>query len=187
VVAAGLLVAAVGFGLLTQVGTDSGLGAVVAGSVVFAIGLAPVYSLTTEMVVGAAPSHQAGAVSATQETGAELGGALGIALLGSVNLALYRTTVAGIASTLPPSASGEVRQTLASALAAAREQPAAHATALADAAREAFTHSFAVAEGIGVVLLLLAAGAFMVLLKARGRHGAGSRASSVNDDVAAAE
>jgi hypothetical protein len=61
------------------------------------------------------------------------------------------------------------------------------ATALADAAREAFTHSFAVAEGIGVVLLVVAAWAFTVLLKAGGRHWSRLRASSVNDDAAAAE
>ena len=183
VVATGLLVSAAGFGLLTQVRVEEGLGSVVAGSVVFAIGLAPVYSLTTEMVVAAAPTHQAGAVSATQETGAELGGALGIALLGSLSLAFYRTSVGDIAGTLPHGASGDVRQTLAGALAAADELGGLHGMAVAEAAREAFTHSFVIAEGIGVALLLVAAGAFTLLQRRSGKHGAVSPASSLNEDA----
>ncbi len=168
VVTTGLLVSAVGFGLLTQVRADAGLSAVVAGSVIFAFGLAPVYSLTTEMVVAAAPSHRSGAVSAMQETGAEAGGAIGIALLGSVSLVLYRTTMADVASTLPIGTAADVPDTLAGALAAADELPRPQGTALSDAARDAFTFSFVVAEGIGVVLLVAAAAAFTVLLKRTG-------------------
>ena len=52
---ASLAVTAVGFGLLTQVGPQSGLPFVVAGSVIVSVGLAPVYVLTTELTVAAAP------------------------------------------------------------------------------------------------------------------------------------
>jgi DHA2 family multidrug resistance protein-like MFS transporter len=163
VVAAGLLVSATGFGLLTQVGVAAGLGVVLAGTLVFGFGIAPVYALTTEMVVAAAPDARAGTVSATQETGAELGGALGIALLGSLSLVVYRATV-------PAGAPAEARETLAGALAA---EPA-----LADAARAAFTHSYVVAEAVGAALLVAAAAAFTAVLRRPARTPPPARRSA---------
>ena len=86
---AGLAFAAVGFGLLTRVGGSSALAVLVTGSLLVSLGLAPVFTLTTDLVVGAAPPERAGAASAISETGSELGGALGIALLGSLATAVY--------------------------------------------------------------------------------------------------
>ena len=165
VVVAGLLVSATGFGLLTLVGTGAGLAAVVAGTVLFGFGLAPVYALTTEMVVASAPGERAGTVAATQETGAELGGALGIALLGSVSLALYRGGVADVTAGLPAGSAGPVRGTLAGALGAAERVTGGRGADLADAARDAFTQSYVVAEGIGVALLVAAAAGLAVLVR----------------------
>jgi MFS transporter, DHA2 family, multidrug resistance protein len=53
--AAGMVLAAVGSGLLTQVGASSGLALVVAGTVAFYLGLAPVVTLATDLIVRAAP------------------------------------------------------------------------------------------------------------------------------------
>src|SRR5918994_1238356 len=79
VISGGLFLAAVGLGLLAQAGVTDGLVVLVAGSVVTSLGMAPVFGLTTEMIVGSAPPEQAGAASGISETGSELGGALGIA------------------------------------------------------------------------------------------------------------
>ena len=76
-VAGGAAVTALGLAMLTQVGAESGL--------------AQVIKLGTDLVVGTAPSERAGAASAISETGLELGGALGIALLGSIGAAVYRS------------------------------------------------------------------------------------------------
>ena len=81
---ASLAVTAVGFGLLTQVGPESGLTFVVVGSVVVSIGLSPVYVLAAEMTVASAPPARSGAASGLLGTTANLGGALGIAFLGSL-------------------------------------------------------------------------------------------------------
>ena len=70
---------------------SSGLAVLVAGSVVMAFGAAQVITLGTDLVVGSAPPERAGAASAISETGLELGGALGIALLGSIGTAVYRS------------------------------------------------------------------------------------------------
>jgi MFS transporter, DHA2 family, multidrug resistance protein len=94
-VAGGAAVTAVGLAMLTQVGAQSGLAVLVAGSIVMAVGAAQVITLGTDVVVGAAPPQRAGAASAISETGLELGGALGIALLGSIGTAVYRAEAGG--------------------------------------------------------------------------------------------
>ena len=86
VIAAGLAVMAAGFAVVAV----AGLPAVVAGTVLFSLGLAPVYILTTDLVVTTVRPERAGMAAAVTETGAELGGALGIAVLGSIGVAAYR-------------------------------------------------------------------------------------------------
>ena len=56
-----------------------------------ALGLAPVLTLTTDLIVGSAPPERAGAASGISETAVELGGALGISILGSIGIAIYPT------------------------------------------------------------------------------------------------
>jgi drug/metabolite transporter (DMT)-like permease len=78
-----------------------------------------VFTATTDLIVGSAPPERAGAASGISETGSELGGALGIALFGSIGVAVYR---AGLTE-LPPSLSAEAvhaaRATLGGAVAVA--------------------------------------------------------------------
>ena len=84
VMAGGLAIAAVGLLGLTQVEVDSGLGVLITTSFVYSLGIAPVFTLTNDLIIGAAPPERAGAASAISETGAELGGALSIAILGTL-------------------------------------------------------------------------------------------------------
>jgi MFS transporter, DHA2 family, multidrug resistance protein len=151
--AAGMVLAAVGSGLLTQVGASSGLAVVVAGTVVFSLGLAPVVTLATDLIVGAAPPQRAGAAAGLAETGAELGGALGIAALGSVGAAVYRAQVAdAVPAGLPAQAAAAAGDTLGGAVAAASQLPQQLGTALLDAARAAFTQGLQVTAATGAAL-----------------------------------
>ena len=75
----------------------SGILLIVVASIVISLGLAPVITLATELIVGSAPPEQAGAATGMSETSGELGGALGIAILGSIGTAVYRTEVADVA------------------------------------------------------------------------------------------
>ena len=107
VMAGGLALAAVGFGVLTQVGGNDDWRPLVIGYFVVSLGLAPVFTLATDLIVGTAPPEQAGAASAMAETSSELGGALGIAILGSIVTAIYRGAMAaplpaGVPARLPP-------------------------------------------------------------------------------------
>jgi DHA2 family multidrug resistance protein-like MFS transporter len=67
----------------------------VVATVVSALGEAPVFTLTNDLIIGAAPPRRAGAAAAISETASELGGALGIAILGSIGIAVYRGQISG--------------------------------------------------------------------------------------------
>jgi DHA2 family multidrug resistance protein-like MFS transporter len=95
VMAGGLAIAAVGFGLFAAIDGATGVWLVVAGCIAFALGLAPVFTLATDLIVGAAPPERAGVAAAISETGSELGGALGIAILGSIATAAYGGMASG--------------------------------------------------------------------------------------------
>ena len=90
VVAGGLTLMAAGFAALAQLHTGSPLGLLIGASVVIHLGVGPVATLLTGMVIGAAPPERAGAASALNHTGNELGGALGLGLLGTLATAVYR-------------------------------------------------------------------------------------------------
>jgi MFS transporter, DHA2 family, multidrug resistance protein len=123
--AGGLGLAAAGLALLAQVGTSSSLGLVVAASIVMNCGLAFAVTLSTDLIVGSAPPERAGAASAISETGAELGGALGIAVLGSIGAAVYRGRMEGaIPSDASPATVDAAGDTLGGAVAAGDRLPA---------------------------------------------------------------
>jgi len=119
---------------------------------VFAFGLAPVYVTATQAAVDAVPRSASGSASALSETGAELGGALGIAVLGTLVLGVYRHLLAE--GTAAPGLR-QVPDTLGAALAAAKAMPPPDGTALAGAARGAFTIAFQTSAGAGALLLVL--------------------------------
>jgi DHA2 family multidrug resistance protein-like MFS transporter len=94
VMTGGLVLVAAGYLLITQVSSTSGPGVLVTGMVLQSIGFAPVYTLTNDLIIGAAPPERAGAAAGISETASELGGALGIALLGSLATAVYGSALA---------------------------------------------------------------------------------------------
>ncbi|MFI9154823.1 MFS transporter [Streptomyces sp. NPDC053367] len=144
VVTAGFVTGAGGYGLLALAGPDS-MALVLTACGVLAVGIVTVMSQITDLALGAAPVERAGSASSLLETGAEFGGALGMAVLGSIGTAVYR-------SGMPGSAPDVARETLGGALAVADGVPG-----LAAAAREAFTDGMRAASLTAVVLLLAAA------------------------------
>ena len=146
----GLLVSLAGIAVLTQVGPSSDPAVVVGGAVVMSLGLAPLFTLAADLAVGSAPPERAGAASGISETSSELGGALGVAILGTVGTAVYRDSVDG-------------PDTLGGAVEAAQRAPAAMRADLLEPAREAFTQGFQVAATlsgaiIAAATILVAAG-----------------------------
>jgi MFS transporter, DHA2 family, multidrug resistance protein len=167
--AGGLAVSAAGFALLAGV-DQLGLPGLIAGSVIYSVGLTPVVILATDLIMGSAPVERAGAASAISETSSELGGALGIALLGSLSTAIYRGMMASwMPGGVPRDVGDAARATLGGAVQAARALEPAQGAQLVATARAAFTQAFevtalvcaglAVAAAIGTVVVLREAGA----------------------------
>jgi DHA2 family multidrug resistance protein-like MFS transporter len=156
----GMAVAAVGTVMLLLLGPSGveNLFLIVAASIVIDLGLAPVITLATELIVGSAPPEQAGSATGVSETSGELGGALGIAILGSIGTAVYRS---GVADTLPSGIPAEVadaaRDTLGGAVAIAQTLPEALGAALVAAARVAFLDALHFVAAVAAVLALVAA------------------------------
>ena len=159
VIAGGMLVSAAGFIILACVGIATApLAVLVAGQIVFSLGLTPVAVLTTDIVMSAGPPERAGAAASLSETSAELGGALGIALMGSIVTAAYRTGFAGASSVAIPAESVEIaRGTIGAAVAAAGHLRGEPAIALLDLARTAFTAAFGTVALISAVIAIAVA------------------------------
>jgi len=158
VMLAGIVVAIVGVALLTQVGATDGPGLIVAGIVILSLGLAPLFTLAADLAIGSAPPERAGAASGISETSSELGGAVGLALLGTVGTAVYRDR---IADTLPAEIHGDdaatASDTLGGAVEVADRLPPLPAADLLEPAREAFTQGLQVAATVSGVLVVVAA------------------------------
>jgi DHA2 family multidrug resistance protein-like MFS transporter len=165
VMAGGLAIAAVGFGIVMRLDNASGPLLLVTGFVVYSLGLAPVFTLATDLIVGTAPPKRAGAAAAISETGSEFGGALGIAILGSIGTAVYRSRMADeIPDGVPPEAVEAARNTLGGAVAVAGPLPDALRAELLGAARDAFSRALELSAAIsaGIVLALAVAAAIFL-------------------------
>ncbi|MFF1968576.1 MFS transporter [Streptomyces sp. NPDC058232] len=156
VISAGFVIAAAGFALLTQSGTDS-LWLLLIGSAVMSSGIVTVMALVSDLALATAPPEKAGSAASLLETGQEFGGAMGMALLGAVATAVY-------GADLPDSAPEAARKTLPGALATGD-------ASLISAGREAFVHSMQYASVAGSLILLAGAVLAVALL----RRGSGAR------------
>jgi DHA2 family multidrug resistance protein-like MFS transporter len=164
VMAPGMAAGAVGFLILTQVEADAGLAVLVTASVVYSLGFAPLFTLTNDLIIGSAPPERAGAASGISETGAELGGALSIAVLGTLGTAVYRMQVDdGIPASVPAGEAEAARDTIGGAVAAGEQLPQPLAAQVLDAAQEAFTQGLQ-AAALASAILAGAAAVFTALI-----------------------
>jgi MFS transporter, DHA2 family, multidrug resistance protein len=162
----GLMAAAVGFLLLMLVEGRYGLHALIVGTVIMSLGLAPVFTLGNDMIITSAPPERAGAASAISETCSEFSGALGIAVFGSVGTVLYRT---GLSASAPAGLStaslAEALATLGGALAAAAKLSGSVGDTLLVAARTAFVDAMQIAALAGACIVLGASALLAKILR----------------------
>lgn len=158
VAAAGFLSGCVGFCLLTRLHAQSHIWAVLVGAAVYASGLVIVMTVASELIMGAVPPERAGSAAAVVETGSEFGGALGMAVLGSIGTAIYRSDLAVNAPhDLPSGLLSTAQETLGGAVTISGRLPAGAGDALLVGARNAFTDGMN-AAAISAAALMLAAG-----------------------------
>src|SRR4051794_13093488 len=94
----------------------------------------------TDAIMGALPLAKAGVVSAINDTTRQVGGALGVAILGSLLSSAYRATMDGttIVQALPGPIANVARDSIGAASVVARQLGGVPATALLDTARSAY-------------------------------------------------
>ena len=170
--ASGLVIAAGGLAGLAMLPGSGGsaLAVLVGGSVLLALGISPVVTLATDLIVGAVPAERAGVASGLSETGTELGGALGIALLGSIATAVYRGQLTGTRPAgIRPRAITAARGSLAAAVHTAGQLPPHLGTLLRTAARGAFTQGLHTAAILGAAIAITLALAAAAVLRRVGQ------------------
>ncbi|MEV0633580.1 DHA2 family efflux MFS transporter permease subunit [Streptomyces sp. NPDC050619] len=175
----GMLLIAAGLGLLAVTTDGGGLWPFLAGTGVLGAGIAFAATPATEAIVAALPPAEQGVASALNDLTRELGGVLGIALLGSVFNTTYRSSTEDAVGGMPDEAADAARDSLAGALRVASEvggRPGAH---LAEAAREAFNSGMTNALLGGIAVVVLGAVAAVALLPRQARPR--SRGSGAKD------
>lgn len=181
-VVSGMLIGTVGVFLLTRIDQGSSYADFLASLIMlgFAIGLS--VSPATDTIMGSFPESELGVGGGANDTSLELGGALGIAILGSLLGTAYRDKLSDlIGGQLPHSALETAKDSVGGGLAVAEQvakNPAGgaqQAQALIDAVHEAFAHGVAQTSLIGGIIM--AAGTLIVLAVLPGHRKAGKHRS----------
>ncbi|WP_042406886.1 MFS transporter [Streptacidiphilus carbonis] len=169
--AGGLLAMGLGLGALGWVHAESPYLLIAVAFMATGLAEGVVYALSTTIVLGSAPEDKAGAASAVSETAYELGTALGIALVGSVLAAVYRSGLVLPAGVNGPAAA-EAENSIGGAVHIAATLPSATGEALLDSARGAFVHGMNLSAVLAGLLLIGAAGLVWALLRGARSTGA---------------
>jgi EmrB/QacA subfamily drug resistance transporter len=148
------------FGLLLY-GSDLVMSSIPGGVAVrllFGVGMGCVMAPATESIMGSLPKAKAGVGSAVNDTTRQTGGALGVAVIGSVFAARYHAVIS-VPAGLPKAAGPLVYDSIGRALDATRQLglSATQSTAVHDAARLAFLSGMRVAVFVGAVFVVIAA------------------------------
>jgi len=156
-VAAGLIIVSAALVLLSTASVDSGYGIVLAVIVTMGVGMGLAMAPATESIMGSLPKAKAGVGSAVNDTTRQTGGALGVAIIGSVFAATYHHVIA-VPAGLPAAAGPMVHDSIGAALDAITrfDLPAAVAATVHDAASDAFFRGMQVAAWVGTAVVLCA-------------------------------
>jgi EmrB/QacA subfamily drug resistance transporter len=165
---AGALLVASGLVVMAELVDTSSYWSIVPGLLLTALGLAATMTPATTAITGSLSRAQQGVASALNDTSREIGGALGIALMGSIFNAQYRSQVSDVAATLDPTQGKLVKDGIAGATEVAQSMGHQGAPVL-DAARQALVDAWAGSMWIGAAIAMGAAALVVVL--SLGRKG----------------
>jgi DHA2 family multidrug resistance protein-like MFS transporter len=162
----GMTFGAAGLAVMAYAVGAHSLSFLVLGNTLFSVGSGPGTTIIADLLVSAAPPERSGAASALNETASEFGGALGIALLGSLATFLYRSALSG---TVPRDTPVSAVETALRGIGAAANLLGGHdsAAALLSAAQAAYSNAtsftFATAAGIALLTAIVAVTMFRQL------------------------
>ena len=179
VAAVGLGCVALGLFLMAHATVSSGYPLVAATLALVGGGMALAATPVTTLMITAMPASRAGIASAINSTARELGGALGVAILGSVAAPVYATRIEPVARALPPQAAEPARDSVAGALAVASMLPHDLGSGLTLVARTAFVDGMSAAVTIGAVIALAGAAVALAFLPGRARRNVQAPAAAL--------
>jgi EmrB/QacA subfamily drug resistance transporter len=177
----GLVLVAAGLSGFTFFGATTPMWVVGVLFFVMGTGMANVMPPATESIMSTLPREKAGVGSAVSNTIRQVGGALGVAVLGSVLSAVYRNQIADTTATLPAAARDAANVSVTGAYeVAAKAGPAA--AGLISKANDAFISAMHVAAIGSVVVALL--GAVVVAIWLPGKRPAGAPPATASEGLA---
>ena len=173
VVTTGLVVVAISLVLFAGLTVDTSYPELLWRLAVLGVGMGFVMAPATESIMGSLPLAKAGVGSAVNDTTRQVGGALGVAILGSLVASHYTSAVASIAAQLPAQAAAFVSDSVGGALGVAKQLPPALASQVAATARSAFVESMDLAVYVAAGIAVLGAAVAGLFLPAHETRPAG--------------
>ena len=160
VIALGLVIVAAGFAMLTTLSPDTPYLVIAGAFAVLGAGMSVTAAPATAEIMTSVPLSKAGVGSAVNDTTRELGGALGIAMMGSIANTAYRSSIDLEGVQLPPGARAAAEESVGAADGIAAGLPGG--SELTARAATAFTDAFTLVNGVSVGIALVAAATVLV-------------------------
>jgi EmrB/QacA subfamily drug resistance transporter len=139
-VSGGMLIAAGGMFYFSKITPESGYSHSLVSLSLLAIGLLLAMVPATNSVMGSLPVAKAGVGSAMNSTTRQVGGALGVAVLGSILTSEYRASIQSSLSSLPPSALAAAKSSVGAAISVGNSVGGSAGDAIVAVAKDAFVH-----------------------------------------------
>jgi len=166
-VAAGLVITAGGLAILATISDTSGYTTVLLALVVAGFGMGLTNPPATNSIMGSVPREQAGVASAINNITRPVGGALGVAVLGSLLSTAYRSSIESATAALPSDAAAAARDSIGSATQLAARLGGSEGENLLIAAQRSFVDAMSTAILVGVGVALLGAAVAATVLPSR--------------------
>jgi EmrB/QacA subfamily drug resistance transporter len=166
-VSAGMALVAIGLFWMSRLTAGSGYGHVLESMIILATGMSLAMTPATESIMGSLPKEKAGVGSAMNDTTRQIGGALGVAVLGSVFTSTYSSGIANVIARLPAQIAAEVESSVGAALGVARQIGGSTGQGLAHVATASFIDAMGRALVIGSAIALLGALISLIWLPSR--------------------
>lgn len=165
-VALGMVLLSVSLVLYTRLGAEPDYLALLPAMMFGGAGMGVAFALTNDIVLSAVPKERSGAAVSIVETATEMGGALGIAVLGSVMSSAYSSNL-DIPAEVPAQAAPAIKEQLAAALQVAANLPGEAGARLAASAKDAFVDSMHITTITGAIIVATAAVLALVTLRGK--------------------
>jgi MFS family permease len=166
-VAGGMTIAAVTMFYFSKTTADSGYGTILVALVFMAVGMFLAMVPATNSIMSSLPPGKAGVGSAMNDTTRQVGGALGVAVLGSILTSSYRSTIGSSLSALPANALTTAKSSVGGAIAVGNAVGGSQGDAITKVAKDAFVHGMSHGLEVGAAFILVSAIVSLVWLPNR--------------------